>query len=222
MRKKLPKSPPWRARLVLSNRHRRILVTLALLILALMILFQQNRPRQFHPSRDEVPSIPQDHRRYDGQWATVVKVVDGDTLDIDIPDTQHATTRIRLWGVDTPETKHSRYGQMYYGPEASAFTEKLVLNRRVRILLEPDQKPRDKYGRLLAYIFLEDRTMLNEQLLIHGFAYADERFEHLYRRRFLQHQKQAQKNQRGLWQNARPDQWPQWYRQRHDPTYQKK
>jgi endonuclease YncB( thermonuclease family) len=110
-------------------------------------------------------------------------------------------------------------GQFYFGPEASEFTKKRVEGKTVRIALEPFEKSRDKYGRLLAYVFLPDPTMLNEQLLIHGMGYADERFDHIYRRRFLVHQKQAQKEKQGLWKSARPNQWPQWYRRRHDPHY---
>ena len=143
----------------MSNRLRRGIVSLLLLGLALLIISQQGRQRQTGKTGSENPPAQQDRQRYEGQSATVVKVVDGDTLDIDIADAEYDTTRIRLWGVDTPETKHSQWGQMYFGPEASRFAKDLALGKTVKVVLEPDEKPRDKYGRLLAYVFLDDETV---------------------------------------------------------------
>ena len=108
---------------------------------------------------------------------------------------------------------------MHYGPEASAFTKEVTLNRQVKIVLEPYEQTRGKYGRLLAYVFLPDGSMLNERLLEEGYAYADHRFDHVYKKRFEQLQKEAKKEERGLWINAKPSDWPDWYRRRHDPEY---
>ena len=208
MAKKLKiKFPP----LPLSRRNRRLLKLLAALIVIALIL------------SDRLDLLPQaaltDHKLYNDKTFTVTRVIDGDTLDIDIPDpTQNQpTTRIRLWGVDTPETKHPRFGQMYFGPEAAQFTEKLTLNQSVRVRLEPFENPRDKYHRLLAYIYLPDNSSLNEKLLTQGFAYADERFSHMFRKKFLDLQKQAKRQNLGLWKNVQPHQLPQWYQKRHDP-----
>jgi len=161
-----------------------------------------------------------DQQRYHDKIFNVIKVVDGDTLDLDIPDptTGKNFTRVRLWGVDTPETKHPTRGQMYFGPEASDFTRKLALNQQVRVSLEPYENTRGKYGRLLAYIFLPDGSMLNEQLIEKGYGYADPRFKHILRRKFLNLEKQAQKEKLGLWQNVTPDQYPPWYRSRHQSS----
>jgi len=165
--------------------------------------------------------IGSDRQRYHDKSFTVINVVDGDTLDLDIPDPcrDESYTRVRLWGVDSPETKHPRRGSMYYGPEASAFTARRALDRQVKVMLEPFQHSRDKYNRLVAYVYLADGKMLNEELIAQGYGYADERFAHIFRRRFQELQKQAQREKRGLWQNVQPQQCPQWYRQRHDPTY---
>ena len=119
-----------------------------------------------------------DISKYHGRQFTVVKVVDGDTLDIDIPDGKYSHTRIRLWGIDTPETKDPRTGPMYFGKEASDFATKLALGKQVTVLPGKRRKTRDKYHRLLAYIQLPDGTFLNEVLLSEGYAYADLRFKH--------------------------------------------
>ena len=183
-----------------------------------------------------LPAVPAetDRQRYDRHDFTVAKVVDGDTLDLAVPDlaNDRGTTRVRLWGVDTPETKHPEMGVMYFGPEAAAFAREKVLGKRVMVYLEPFQATRDKYKRLLAYIYLASDTsaadregaegtaarpawMLNEQLIRQGYGYADERFEHIFRERFMQLHEQARRTARGLWREVTPEQFPAWYRRRH-------
>lgn len=175
-----------------------------------------------------------DRQRYDRHEFTVIKVVDGDTLDLAVADlvNDKPSTRVRLWGVDTPETKHPGMGVMHFGPEAAAFAREKVLGKRVMVYLEPFQATRDKYKRLLAYIYLASDTsaadregaegtaarpawMLNEQLIRQGYGYADERFDHIFRERFIQLHEQARREARGLWREINPEQFPAWYRQRH-------
>ena len=156
-----------------------------------------------------------DHERYRNRSFRCVHVVDGDTIDIDIPDGRHSTTRVRLWGVDTPETSKSPQGQMYFGPEASAFTRSCVENANVRIVLAADQT-RDRYGRLLAYVYFGDPPrMLNEEIIRGGYGYADTRFDHVWFQRFTDLEARARKDGVGLWEKVRPDQMPTW-RQRYE------
>ncbi len=151
-----------------------------------------------------------DFDRYHNRTVTCVNVVDGDTIDINVPDGRYPHTRIRLWGVDTPETKSSDRGVMYFGPEASAFTRDLVLDKPVRVVLAPD-RTRDKYDRLLAYVYLADTDrMLNEELLAEGLAYADRRFNHPWKPRFIDLEARARRSSKGLWKHVTPDQLPEW------------
>lgn len=143
-----------------------------------------------------------DRADYDGLTVTCVKVVDGDTLDVDIPDGRHATTRIRLWGVDTPETVKDNTPVQHFGPEATALTKRLALDKPVTLRLEPNATPRDKHGRLLAYVMLPDGRMLNRVLLETGHAYADPRYDHHLRDEFLDLQARALKQRQGLWKEA--------------------
>jgi len=164
--------------------------------------------------RLDVP-LGSDHGRYHNKTFTCVNVVDGDTIDIGIPDGKYPHTRIRLWGVDTPETSKSPKGAMYYGDEASAFTKSLVLGKPVRVVLAPD-KARGKYGRLLAYVYLANsETMLNEEILARGCGYADRRFDHVWKQRFIKLEQGARNRQAGLWQNVTLEQMPEW-RQRYE------
>ena len=150
-----------------------------------------------------------DFEKYHAKTFTVINVVDGDTIDIDIPDGQYEHTRIRLWGIDTPETKHPRIGVMYFGPEASEFTKELTLGKPVTIYLE-EHRTRDKYKRLLAYVQMPDKSFLNEVLLSEGFAYADTRFQHSFYHKYQQLEAAARSQKKGLWEKVTPEQMPEW------------
>ncbi|MCZ6816234.1 MAG: thermonuclease family protein [Planctomycetota bacterium] len=142
-----------------------------------------------------------DRMRYDGAIATVTRVVDGDTLDVDLPDGHRAVTRIRLRGIDCPEIAHGPDGQDDpYGPEAAESALILVLDKRVRIALDPMRKTRDRYGRLLAYVYLADTDeSLNERLLEEGLARANRRFPHVFSFRYGNIEKRAKRNGEGFW-----------------------
>ena len=95
----------------------------------------------------------------------VVRVVDGDTIDVDIDG---EVFRIRYIGVDTPETVHPTSGVEPFGPEASQFNKDMVDGQTV--LLEKDISETDRFGRLLWYVFLDSRTMVNAALVEAGLA----------------------------------------------------
>jgi endonuclease YncB( thermonuclease family) len=85
-----------------------------------------------------------------------------------------------------------------------------VLHKPVRIVLAP-AKSRDRYDRLLAYVYPPDsQSMLNEDILEHGLGYADTRFPHVWRERFVQLEARARRQKTGLWAEVRPEQMPEW------------
>jgi micrococcal nuclease len=90
--------------------------------------------------------------------ATVEHVVDGDTIDVEIAG---RTERVRLIGIDTPETKKPNTPIECFGPEASEFTASL-LPEGVEVRIERDIVGRDDYGRLLGYVHLIDATATDE------------------------------------------------------------
>jgi len=161
-----------------------------------------------------------DYTRYHDRVFSVVKVVDGDTFDIGIPDGQYATTRIRLWGVDTPEVAGSKASEMHYGAQASAFAKQTLSGGQVRIELSPT-KTRGLYGRLLAYAYLvPEGESLNELLLENGFAYADWRFPHPLKKRYKTVEKRAQRRGVGLWADVKLEDKPAW-RQRMEKAFER-
>ena len=151
-----------------------------------------------------------DGLKYHGKTFAVANVVDGDTLDIDVPDGPNKFTRIRLLGIDTPETKDPRVEVMFYGPEASAFAKELTEKKPVRVILDTVGDVRDIYGRLLGYIQLDDGRVLNEELIVNGFGYADLRFNHSQYDRYVALQQRAMNAQAGLWREVSREQLPSW------------
>jgi micrococcal nuclease len=122
---------------------------------------------------------------------TVTRVVDGDTIIL------NGNERVRLIGVDTPETVHPQKPVEYYGKEASAFTKRLCEGKSVR--LEYDWQKQDKYGRTLAYVYLEDGTFLNAEIIKQGYGHAYTRFPFKYLEEFRGYEKDARESGMGLW-----------------------
>ena len=94
-------------------------------------------------------------------------MIDGDTIEVNIAGTHE---RIRLIGIDTPETKKPNTPIQCFGPEASDFT-KTVLTEGTRILVHRDVEARDDYGRLLGYVYRSsDGMFVNLELAKQGYA----------------------------------------------------
>jgi len=194
----------------MSRRTKAAITALCLLLVAFAVwLDNENTSQTNNQPKTQESQILSDFDRYHQKSFLVVNVVDGDTIDINIPDANKSTTRIRLWGVDTPETKHPQRGVMYFGPEASEETRELTLGKQVTVYLE-ERDTRGYYGRLLAYVQLPDRSYLNETLLSEGFAYADVRFRHSFYNKYKQLEATAKAAKKGLWEKVQPDQMPNW------------
>ena len=153
-----------------------------------------------------------DWQKYHGRVFTVLEVVDGDTIDIDVPDGKHPDTRVRLIGVDTPETKHLTVGLMYYGPEATEFTTSMAMGKQVTVLLDATGDQRGRYSRLLAYIQLPDGKVLNAEIIKNGYGYAYLSYPHSEFSAYQMLMQRAIDNKTGLWQSAMRDDLPKWLR----------
>ncbi len=154
-----------------------------------------------------------DRQTYDGREVRVVRVHDGDTFEVDVPDGPKDHTDVRFWGVDTPEVARGDRPGMHFGPEAAAFVRELCEGKTVRLELEPGRDTRDrKWNRLLAWVYLPDGRLLNRMLVERGYGYADPRFDHERSREFRTLQKRAMRDGRGLWKDVRPEDLPTYYR----------
>ena len=127
----------------------------------------------------------------------VIKVVDGDTLAVDIAG--HSTT-VRMIGVDTPETVDPRKPVQCFGVEASNKSKTALSGQSVKLEFDPSQGKLDKYGRLLAYVFLPDGTNWNDRLIRDGYAHEyTYRLPYKYQTQFKEAEKFARENDKGLW-----------------------
>ena len=121
----------------------------------------------------------------------VSRVIDGDTIEIETGE------KVRYIGVDTPETVSPKKPVQCFGKEASNKNTELVEGQL--ITMEKDVSNKDKYGRLLRYVYLDD-IMVNEYLVREGYAYAssfppDVKFQELFRIA----QRSAMEEKKGLW-----------------------
>lgn len=131
------------------------------------------------------------------QTHLVKRVINGGTIQLSNGE------RVRLIGVDTPETKHPKKPVEYFSKEASAFTKKMVEGKRVR--LEYDWQSKDKYGHTLAYVYLKDGTFLNAEIIKQGYGHAYTKFPFKYIEEFKQYERKARENKRGLWADRATD-----------------
>jgi len=125
----------------------------------------------------------------------VVRVVDGDTIEIE------GGKVVRYIGINTPETKDPRRGVECFGKEAEEYNKQLVEGKEVR--LEKDVSDKDKYGRLLRYVWLDDQ-MINEKLVASGFAQvATYPPDVRYKNKLVKAQTDARLNLLGLWKKCK-------------------
>ncbi len=157
----------------------------------------------------EVSTLPQQHGPY-----RVVKVVDGDTVAVDI---EGKSTTLRLIGLDTPETVDPRTTVQCFGREASDEAKRLLTGTSVHLEYDPSQGlpssakasegTVDKYNRTLAYIYMEDGALFNEYMIAEGFGHEyTYGTPYTYQARFKAAEESARAQKKGLWaENACAD-----------------
>jgi micrococcal nuclease len=157
-----------------------------LLIAALLVLVAL---QQWHPVLFQQTTPPSGEL----ESYSIARVVDGDTLLL-----ANSKERVRLIGANTPETVKQNSPVEPWGPEATAFTKSFLSNGNVR--LEFDSQRRDKYGRMLAYVWVGDR-MLNEELIREGLARAETQYSYssAMKARFRRAEAEARAARKGIW-----------------------
>lgn len=174
----------------MSSQSKKILVS-AITILVLAISYQGREWNIYgtNPKAEIVNNI--------GTFYKVIKVIDGDTLHVDV---NGADEKVRLIGINTPETVDPRTQVQCFGKEASNRMKDLAAGKLVRLEYDDSQNVRDVYNRLLAYVYLEDGQMLNRKMIAEGYAYE---YTYLtpykYQKEFRDIQNIARISGRGLW-----------------------
>ncbi len=160
---------------------------------AVLALLGWWRPDLFERALPKSASQPKSATASNSESIRGVRVVDGDTLEL-----TESKERVRLIGANTPETVKPNWPVEPWGPEASAFTKQFLAAGSLR--LEFDGPRRDRYGRMLAYVWVGDR-MLNEELIRAGLARADLRYSYSsdVKDRFRRAEAEAKSARRGIW-----------------------
>lgn len=148
----------------------------------------------------QIPTIPKSDvlgESVASDSAQVVTVIDGDTVRVSIDG---AEKTIRLIGINTPETVDPRRKVECFGKEASNRAKEILQGQAVSLEADASQGNTDKYGRLLRYVWLQNGTNFNKQMIAEGYAYEyTYDLPYKYQSEFKQVQAETQNAKRGLW-----------------------
>ena len=134
---------------------------------------------------------------------SIVHYVDGDTIAVDM---NGKVENIRFIGIDTPETHKPNTPVQCYGPAAAAHTQNVIKNAggKVRLASDPESTNRDRYDRLLRYVYLPDGTNVNELNIQQGYAFYYPYFPFSKSSQFEADEKLAMSKKLGLWGHCTP------------------
>ncbi|MBU2028931.1 thermonuclease family protein [Patescibacteria group bacterium] len=165
-----------------------ILIGILILLIGIGLGFWMGKAK--YSQNKSIVSTSGDEKTFIGNFQ-VARVVDGDTIEIE------GGERVRYIGIDTPETVDPRKPVQCFGVEASNKNKELVAGKIVR--LEKDATDRDKYNRLLRYVYVGE-AFINLELVKQGFAYSYSYPPDIkYQDKILEAQQEAEKNKNGLW-----------------------
>lgn len=131
----------------------------------------------------------------------VVDFADGDTISVDM---NGKTERIRMIGVDTPETHDPRKPVECFGQAAAEYTKKLIGDGPVRLEADSLSTNRDRYDRLLRYVYTSDNKLVEAELIRNGYGFAYVSFPFSKLDEFRAFEKEAREANRGLWSGCQP------------------
>lgn len=168
-------------------------ISLLLLLVAAFVAFGQQQGWFDWISKGAMTNQP-------GLYA-VDHFVDGDTIAVNMNGTVET---IRFIGVDTPETHKPNTPVQCYGPAAAAYTKSRISAQRVRLVSDSLSTNRDRYNRLLRYVYLPDGTNLNEDIVKNGYGFYYPFFPFTKKAAFAADEQSAMAARKGLWGNCHP------------------
>lgn len=181
----------------MMSRKRLNKLFVGLVLVALISFYQYFTSKTILPA--PVPSKEVVLGQKDGNF-TVTKVIDGDTIEV-LSDEKKE--KIRIIGINTPETVDPRKSVECFGREASNKAKEILLNQAVRLESDSTQRDRDRYSRLLRYVYLPDGTDFGLRMIQGGYAYeytydTPYKFQNEYKKAQIE----AETNKLGLWSES--------------------
>lgn len=170
------------------RRRKRIVKSLLISVVVLLISVAQ---RQGYLKPIEQAAVKNQPGLY-----SVDHFTDGDTLSVNMNGT---IEKVRFIGVDTPETHDPRKEVQCFGQAAADFTKKLIGENKLRLQADPLNTDRDRYNRLLRYVFLPDGRLVNAEIIKQGYGFAYTHFPFTKLDEFKSYQKEAETTNLGLW-----------------------
>lgn len=161
---------------------------------------------------DNLDKVEVTESEFDGCLANVIRVIDGDTIEVELVTSPEHQETLRLIGVDTPETVHPQMPVQFFGPEATQYTKNMCLGKTVKLHLQKNGPERGNYGRLLVYVELSPEVILNESIIKDGFGYSYTKCPHEHLGRYNTLQVDAINARRGLWATVKFNDLPAWLR----------
>ena len=149
-----------------------------------------NTEKREHPPAQPIPQTLTEENTY-----PVISIVDGDTIWVNIDGKKE---KIRLVGIDTPETEKEFTPAECYADDAKERLQELLAGKKVALLKNKKGDNRDQYGRLLRYVFAEGRD-INAQLIREGYAFAFRRYPHDRMHFYIEQEKKAKAEKMGMW-----------------------
>jgi len=169
-----------------------------LLNLLAVLLLSSSAGTQLEPHLG-IPEPSKESVALSSENRLIIRVVDGDTIVVS------PNEKVRLIGVDTPESAHPQKAVACFGKEAKQFTRDAVDGKTIRLVMDTvnaKHRHKDRYGRTLAYAYLPDGKMLNAELIRQGYARAYTRFSFRYLVEFRQLERQARTQSMGIWSSC--------------------
>jgi micrococcal nuclease len=152
--------------------------------------------KKYYPQKS-VLSVSEISKQLDQNSYQVSKVIDGDTISVLM---NGKNEKIRILGINTPETVDPRRRVECFGREASDHAKSILTNQSVKLEADPSQDDKDKYGRLLRYVFLLNGTDYGLEMIRSGYAYEyTYDIPYKYQKEYKSAQMTAEKAKSGLW-----------------------
>ncbi len=173
-------------------QKRRLAHAVSALVLLLVSWYLNKHPQQLQRLSVNTPA---------GSYR-VSEFVDGDTVRVNM---NGRIETIRFIGLDTPETHDPRKAVQCFGKAAAAYTKNLIGNNAVRLEADPLSTNRDRYDRLLRYVYLPNGQLVQAEVIKSGYGFAYISFPFTKSEEFVRYQTEARQQNKGLWGSCQPN-----------------